>query len=199
MSSVAIKLIIGLCNPGSNYASTRHNAGAWFLEELCSRLSITLKENTKLQSKVDSAFVGTQKVILAVPTTYMNHSGFAVRKLMDFYKIDLSEILIAHDELDLPPGTVRLKAGGGHGGNNGLRHIIEQLGGKKDFLRLRIGIGHPGNKSKVTGHVLSAPSADDKISIDTAIEAAIRQVDSIVKGQIDAVMNELHSYTAGAN
>ncbi|MEJ2754687.1 MAG: aminoacyl-tRNA hydrolase, partial [Gammaproteobacteria bacterium] len=142
-----VRLLIGLGNPGSEYEHTRHNAGSWFIQRLAARCNVSFKHETKLQAYVGMANLADQRVILAVPTTFMNHSGFATQKLMHFYKVETQALLVAHDELDLPPGIIRLKAGGGHGGNNGLRHIIEQLGQQKQFVRLRLGIGHPGNKS----------------------------------------------------
>lgn len=196
MNAKKTELILGLGNPGKNYTATRHNAGAWFVTALAEQLGVELKETSKLQAQVGTAHIGTHRVILAIPTTFMNHSGFAAQKLLNFYKIDVDNLLIAHDELDLPAGIIRLKIGGGHGGQNGLRHTIEQLSQQKQFARLRIGIGHPGHKSKVTGHVLSAPNTADKISIDLAIEAGLSHIKDIIAGDHANVMNTLHQFDA---
>jgi PTH1 family peptidyl-tRNA hydrolase len=191
------ELILGLGNPGKQYEATRHNAGCWLVRTLADKLGVDLKENGKLQAYTGTAHFGARKLLLAIPTTYMNHSGFAAQKLLSFYKIEPEHLLVVHDELDLPVGTVRLKVGGGHGGQNGLRHIIDQLGQRKQFARLRIGIGHPGHKSKVTSHVLSAPNSEDKISIESAIDAAIAHIDGIAAGDFAKVMNTLHQFDGG--
>lgn len=197
MTANKINLILGLGNPGKNYESTRHNAGAWFVNTLADKIGAELKESSKLQARVGTAHIGTHKLILAIPTTYMNHSGFAAQKLLNFYKIEPKHLLVTHDELDLPAGIIRLKQGGGHGGQNGLRHIIEQLAQQKQFTRLRIGIGHPGHKSKVTSHVLSAPNTADKISIEAAIDAGLAHIEGIAKGDHANVMNTLHQFDGG--
>lgn len=189
----AFKLIIGLGNPGTDYAKTRHNAGFWFVESL-STLDFSL--NTRFKSKfceINSANSGANnRIYLALPQTYMNKSGEAVSAIAQFYKIQINEILVAHDELDLAPGIIRLKKGGGHGGHNGLKSIISHLG-SNDFVRLRIGIGHPGHAADVANYVLKKPLLDENIAIDLAILRALSFKDDLLAGQIDSVMNKLHT------
>jgi len=184
---MSIKLIVGLRNPGDKYAKTRHNAGAWVLEAISSNW----------QSKKD--FLGEVaeiswpdcKVLALLPNTYMNLSGQAVGALARFYRYQPEEILVIHDELDLPTGRVRLKKGGGHGGHNGLQDIIRHLG-SPNFYRLRIGIGHPGDKNDVANYVLHTPSASERKLLDAAVDKILPYLPQIIKGQIDLVMNELH-------
>ena len=188
-----ISLIVGLGNPGNQYAETRHNAGFRFIEALLGQLGVSLKTESRFDSDVGKVEIAGREVWLQTPTTFMNASGQAVAKLSRFYKIPVNEILVVHDELDLPPGNVRLKEGGGHGGHNGLRDIIGKLG-SRDFMRLRIGIGHPGSAPQVESYVLKkAPKAEQQM-IDAAIDAALQQVDEIVHGNYGQVMNELHSH-----
>ena len=161
-------LIVGLGNPGPKYAETRHNAGFWFLESLLDEAGVGLKAQSSLPAECARASWHGRDLVLARPTTFMNHSGQAVRALVDYYEIAADQILVAYDELDLPPGVARLKAGGGHGGHNGIRDMIRHLG-TPDFLRLRIGIGHPGNKDAVTRYVLSRSPAAQRVEIDGSI------------------------------
>ena len=163
---MTIKLIVGLANPGAEYAATRHNAGAWFVDLLAERLRAPLREEAK--------FFGGEDVRLLVPTTFMNLSGKAVAAMASFFRINPDEILVAHDELDLPPGVAKFKLGGGHGGHNGLKDIISKLGNNPNFHRLRIGIGHPGDKNKVVGFVLGKPPVSEQKLIDEAIDEAAR-------------------------
>ena len=162
----AIKLIVGLGNPGSEYRGTRHNAGADFVEELARQCSTSLQGESKFFGLAGRVTLSGHDLRLLIPTTFMNRSGKAVAAMAGFFKIAPEEILVAHDELDIPPGTARFKQGGGHGGHNGLRDIVPALGNNKDFYRLRIGIGHPGHASKVTGYVLGAPSQVDRTRMD---------------------------------
>lgn len=155
----AIKLIVGLGNPGAQYENTRHNAGFWCLQEVARNYNIALKADKKHQGAIGKGLIGSQTCWLLAPTTFMNLSGVAVSSLANFHKIKPQEILVLHDEIDLPTGCIKLKQGGGHGGQNGLRDIITRLGNQKDFYRLRIGIDHPGHKDKVTGHVLGKPKS----------------------------------------
>ena len=187
-----IRLIVGLGNPGAEYDKTRHNVGFDFIDRLAENTGASLSNQTKFFCHLGQANVSPYAVKLSKPTTYMNLSGQAVLAICQFHKIEIDEILVVHDELDLPPGIIKLKKGGGHGGHNGLRNIIERFGGKKDFHRLRIGIGHPGHKSKVHGHVLSKASPDDQISIAAAIDAAIEFIPGIISGDHQKVMQELH-------
>ncbi|MDA0911212.1 MAG: aminoacyl-tRNA hydrolase, partial [Proteobacteria bacterium] len=152
-----IKLIVGLGNIGSQYEGTRHNAGQWFLEAAADKLNLTLTSDSKFHGATAQTQIGAHKLWLLYPHTFMNKSGLAVSKLAQFYKIMPDEILVAHDELDLPCGQIRLKKGGGHGGHNGLRDIDTSIG-TRDYHRLRIGIDHPGDRNKVVGYVLGKPS-----------------------------------------
>jgi len=188
---MSIKLVVGLRNPGDTYASTRHNAGAWFIETWLKACQKTFQTEKKFQTELSSLTVPHGLCYIALPLTYMNHSGQVVRALSQFYRITPQEILIVHDELDLPVGCVRLKSGGGHGGHNGLRDTIAQLG-SADFHRLRIGIGHPGDKTKVHDYVLSKPSREDYQHILNAIENTLMRMPMIVDGRIQDAMNELN-------
>ncbi len=191
-----LKLIVGLGNPGPSYIETRHNAGQWFVEELARRYSITLKPESKFFGLYGEGLIEGEKVRLLVPTTFMNKSGQAMAAVTKFYKITLDECLIAHDELDFEPGLVKLKSGGGHGGHNGLRDIIAKHGNQKDFHRLRIGIGHPGQASQVSSWVLKkAPVADHQKILDCVDESA-RYIKDMVVGDWPAAMNKLNSFKA---
>lgn len=190
-----IQLLVGLGNPGQEYAATRHNAGAWLVAALAERLQAPLKAS-KFFGLHAQVLVGSQKIHLLLPTTYMNRSGQAIAALANFYKLEPQEILVAHDELDLDPGIVRLKKGGGHGGHNGLRDTISALGNSKDFYRLRIGIGHPGSASQVTNYVLGKASRDDQIRIEAALDETLRHLELILSGDHTQAMNKLHSFKA---
>lgn len=187
-----LKLIVGLGNPGAEYERTRHNAGAWYLRELAARAGVRLGKDGKLHAELGKASLAGQAVWLAQPTTFMNHSGRAVVALLNYYKIEPEHLLVAHDELDLPVGSARLKFDGGHGGQNGLRDIIGQLGHGR-FHRLRIGIGHPGHKDRVTPWVLGRPGADDEAAIRSAIDEAVAVTDLAVAGEIERAMTRLHT------
>lgn len=187
-----VAMIVGLGNPGPKYDQTRHNAGFWFLDELASRAGVRLRPEAKFFGAVAKAVIGGNDVWLLKPDTFMNRSGQAISALARFYKIAPEAILVAHDELDLDPGTVRLKRGGGHGGHNGLRDTINQLA-SKEFMRLRLGIGHPGHRDLVVDYVLNKPSQDDRRKIEDAIWDAERESAAIVRGDFDAAMRSLHS------
>lgn len=189
-----IQLIVGLGNPGNEYENTRHNAGAWLVERLAQTYRISLSADKKFHGKSGKGIIDGKTVWLLIPTTFMNASGKAVQALANFYKLTPEQILVAHDELDLPTGIAKFKQGGGHGGQNGLRDIIAQLGNNKNFHRLRVGIDHPGDKSKVTGHVLGRASKADQQAIDNAIDEAIRVIPFALNGDIAKAMNRLHSY-----
>ena len=191
MADHRIRLIVGLGNPGPKYDQTRHNAGVWFVDQLASRYGGQFRAESKFSGEVCKIRVAEEEVWLLKPMTFMNRSGLAVRQLSTFYKIPLEEILVAHDELDLDPGVVRLKRGGGHGGHNGLRDISSQLG--KDFMRLRIGIGHPGHKDDVVDFVLSRARREEQQGIDDAINEAADAAEDIISGQSQKAMNQLHS------
>ncbi len=195
----AIKLIVGLANPGSQYQDTRHNAGAWFVEQLARSYQIPLNSDSKHFGFTGRGLINSRDVRLLIPTTYMNLSGKAIASIAQFYKIEPEEILVAHDELDIAPGEIRLKKGGGHGGHNGLRDTIAKLGNNKNFYRLRVGIGHPGDKSQVTGFVLGKPPAKERNNIESAIDEAIRSIDDILSGNHDKAMQYLHSLKSPVN
>ncbi|GAB3286380.1 aminoacyl-tRNA hydrolase [Parahaliea aestuarii] len=191
-----IQLIAGLGNPGSDYRGTRHNAGADFVEALARQCGATLQSEGKFFGLTARITLAGQDLRLLIPTTYMNRSGQAVAAMASFYKIEPEQILVAHDELDIPAGQARFKQGGGHGGHNGLRDIVPALGNSKDFHRLRIGIGHPGHASKVTGYVLGRPSADERTRIDLSIDEAIAALPLLLDGDGTRAMTRLHSFTA---
>ena len=192
----AIKLIVGLGNPGSEYRGTRHNAGADFIEELARTNGGSLRAETRFFGLAGQLTLSGHDLRLLIPTTFMNRSGKAVAAMATFYKIAPDQILVAHDELDIPPGSARFKRGGGHGGHNGLRDIIPALGNNNDFYRLRIGIGHPGHASRVTGYVLGAPSAEDRLRIDASISEAIGALPLLLDGDETKAMTRLHSFSA---
>ncbi|MCP5141053.1 MAG: aminoacyl-tRNA hydrolase [Chromatiales bacterium] len=185
-------MIVGLGNPGPQYDQTRHNAGFWFLDEVASRAGVSLRPDGKFFGAAAKAVIDGRDVWLLKPDTFMNRSGQAIGALARFYKIAPEAILVAHDELDLDPGTVRLKRGGGHGGHNGLRDTINQLA-SKEFMRLRLGVGHPGHKDLVVDYVLNKPSQDDRRKIEDAIWDAEREIAAIVRGDFEAVMRVLHA------
>ena len=193
-----IKLIIGLGNPGQEYHRTRHNVGFDFVDEMARLNGFTLASQSKFFGEVGQGLLENRMLRFAKPMTFMNLSGKSVQSLANFYNINPEEILVVHDELDLPPGTIRFKTGGGHGGHNGLRDIIDKLGNEKGFHRLRIGIGHPGHKSKVHGYVLKRAQSDDQVSIDRSIEAGIKHLPLMLKGDFQNLMQSLHSTQFGA-
>ncbi len=190
-----IRLIAGLGNPGPEYEHTRHNAGVWFLNELAARFNTSLKPESKFFGLTGRITVGTQDIRLIYPTTYMNKSGQAVAAMANFYRIPAENMLIAFDELDLPPGIAKYKVGGSSS-QNGIRDVVAKMGNNKDFLRLRIGIGHPGHKSKVTGHVLGKPPENEKRAIEDAIDEAIRCTEILIKNDLKQAQNRLHSFKA---
>jgi PTH1 family peptidyl-tRNA hydrolase len=185
-------LVFGLGNPGSRYAETRHNAGFWFLDRLALDCGAALRPQSKLHAETARTMFHGVDCILARPTTFMNESGLAVRAVLDYYKLDTDHLLVAYDELDLPPGTARLKQGGGHGGHNGLRDLFRHLP-DSDFLRLRIGIGHPGHKDAVTPYVLGRPSADDERLIRESIGASVAVMPQVLNGDLSGAMKDLHT------
>lgn len=191
MHSPTIKLIVGLGNPGQKYTKTRHNAGFWFVDVLAKQNNGTFKSESKFSGDACKIQLAGQPVWLLKPSTFMNRSGLAVKQLSSFYKIPVEHILVVHDELDLNPGTARLKSAGGHGGHNGLRDLHAHMG--KDYQRLRIGIGHPGDRSKVVDFVLSNPNLNDSIDIGNSIDAAVNVMDLVVTGEMQKAMHSLHS------
>jgi peptidyl-tRNA hydrolase, PTH1 family len=185
-------LIVGLGNPGARYAETRHNAGFWFLDRVAHKSGARLRLQSKLHAEIARATVQGHDCLLARPVTFMNHSGQAVRAVMDYYGAGADSVLVAYDELDLPPGVARLKQGGGHGGHNGLRDIFRHTV-DHGFLRLRIGIGHPGMKEAVTGYVLSRASAEQELLILGALDRALAVLPGLLAGDLAGAMKELHT------
>ncbi|MCC6207201.1 MAG: aminoacyl-tRNA hydrolase [Gammaproteobacteria bacterium] len=190
--SAPIEVIAGLGNPGAEYRDTRHNAGFWLLDDLARRAGAEFRSERRFQGETARAEIDGLPCHLLKPTTFMNRSGQAVAALARYYRIPVERILVVHDEIDLPPGAARFKRGGGHGGHNGLRDIIEVFGGATDFLRLRLGVGHPGSAAAVVNYVLHPPSAADRTLIDTAIGEAIEVLPLALAGQSERAMNRLH-------
>ena len=191
---MSIRLIAGLGNPGSEYESTRHNAGFWLVDALARAHGASFARERRFFGEVARARIGRTDVWLLKPGTFMNRSGQAVAALANFHRIDTGQVLIAHDELDLPPGTIRLKRGGGSGGHNGLKDIAQALGA--DTWRLRIGIGHPrtlGLAQEVIDFVLARPRRDELDAIERALPAAQAAVDLLAEGRFEAAMQQLHS------
>ena len=189
---MSLRLIVGLGNPGPEHARTRHNAGFWFVDALAEQAGVRFGLESKLHGETAKAVIGGQNVGLQRPATSMNASGRSVAAALRFWKIDPGQMLVAHDELDLPPGTARLKFDGGHGGQNGLRDTIQHLGHGK-FHRLRLGIGHPGHKDKVTSWVLGRPGRDDEASMLRAIDDALAVLPLVVDDRHDEAMKRLHT------
>ena len=185
-----IRLIVGLGNPGAQYDKTRHNAGFWFVEELAKRYGGQFLTEKRFSGEACRIHVGSESVWLLKPMTFMNRSGLAARQLADFYRVPVQQILVAHDELDLPVGDARLKQAGGHGGHNGLRDLHAHLGA--DYWRLRLGIAHPGDRNKVVDYVLSPPTRDEEIVIRLAVDKAADQIALVLAGDLQKAMNELH-------
>lgn len=188
---MGVKLIVGLQNPGQTYAATRHNAGAWFVEAFIAAHHLSYKVHAALKTALTSFEIEGQRCYFALPTTFMNHSGEAVRAIAQFYRILPNEILVVHDDLDLAAGRLQFKTGGGHGGHNGLRDIITQLGSAA-FHRLRIGIGHPGHASFVVDYVLGKPSAADREAICAAIDRGITAVPLMIEGAFSHLMTTIN-------
>jgi peptidyl-tRNA hydrolase, PTH1 family len=187
-----IRLFVGLGNPGPDYEATRHNAGFWWIDAVARELKVTLAMEKSHNGLVGRTTVNGQTVWLLKPQAFMNVSGRSVASLARFFKIAPQEILVAHDELDIVPGQVKLKLGGSHAGHNGLRDIHDQLG-TDDYWRLRLGIGHPGVKSEVIHWVLKKPSLDHRLQIDECIARAVKAVPMFVAGQMDAAMLLVHT------
>lgn len=189
---MAIKLIVGLGNPGEQYMLTRHNAGFWFVQHIAHQFNIALSPDKKFHGVTGRGQVHGHDIRLLLPLTFMNKSGQSVVPMVNYYNIANDELLIAHDELDIDAGSIKLKTSGGHGGHNGLRDITPHIG--TDFHRLRVGIGHPGHKSKVTGHVLSKPSANEQIAIESALTAAFEALLLLLAGDIEKARSQINSF-----
>jgi PTH1 family peptidyl-tRNA hydrolase len=191
MASSDLKLIVGLGNPGTEYARTRHNAGFWLVDELARRHGGSFRTESRQQGEIARVSIAGREIWLLKPTTFMNRSGAAVQSLSGFYKIAPGEILVAHDEIDLPVAALRLKEGGGHGGHNGLRDIIATLGDA--FWRLRIGVGHPGSKPEVVDYVLRRAPADEDALLQQAVIAAADIIPVVIEQGAQKAMNRLHT------
>ena len=187
-----IRLIVGLGNPGREYEATRHNAGFWWVNGLAHTQKLDFRNETRFHGLAARGQLHGREMLLFKPQTFMNASGRAVGALAQFYKIEPAEMLVVHDELDLPPGVVRLKMGGGHGGHNGLKDIIAHLG-TRDFWRLRLGIGHPGERNEVSNYVLNKPRSEELDLISAAMQKAQSTAHLIIEGKIEAAMLKLHS------
>ena len=191
MASLPLRAIVGLGNPGPEHLTTRHNAGFWFVDLLARRAGAEFRDYRKYSGETARIGLGGQDLILLKPSTYMNRSGLSIRQLSDFFKIAPEQILIAHDEMDLPVGGIRLKHGGGHGGHNGLRDAIAHIG--DSFWRLRLGVGHPGNKADVIDYVLTrAPRAEEDLILD-AVTAAADCMPLLLEQGAERAMTKLHS------
>ncbi|NBQ84943.1 MAG: aminoacyl-tRNA hydrolase [Methylophilaceae bacterium] len=186
-----IKLIVGLGNPGAQYEATRHNAGFWWVDQVCAETGSKLNLEAKFFGHAGK-LKSHEDTWLLKPTTFMNASGRAVAALAKFYKITPESILVIHDELDLPPGVTKLKKGGGHGGHNGLKDIAAQLG-TPDFWRLRIGIGHPGDKNQVANFVLHAATRDEQTLIEQNIDQSTTLLPLLLQGKFEEAMLKLHT------
>ena len=189
---MAIKLIVGLGNPGKDYQSHRHNVGFWFCDALANLYSATFKKEAKFFGDVTQVTIAGISVRLLKPGTFMNRSGQSIQALAKFYQLEANEMLVVHDELDLDAGVARLKAEGGHGGHNGLRDTIKALD-TKAFYRLRLGIGHPGNKEQVADYVLHSPNKSELEHIQNAMIDSLQVIEEVVKGNIDQAMKNLHT------
>lgn len=187
-----IKMMVGLGNPGSEYEQTRHNAGFWFIDELAWQYKASLKEEKKFFGSVARISISGSDLWLLKPSTFMNRSGQAVAALAQFYKIKPEEILVVHDELDIPCGRIKFKLGGGNGGHNGLKDIQARLG-TPDFYRLRLGIDHPGDRNLVVGYVLNKPSPEHRQQIDEAINKSLKAVPILLAGEWEEAVRFLHS------
>ena len=197
MKAAPIKLIVGLGNPGEKYTKTRHNAGFLFLQKLLNQFaeSSNLSPEKNVLGRTAKIVLGGHDVRLLAPDTFMNLSGNSVQAAISYYKLNVNEILVAHDELDLDPGVARLKLGGGHGGNNGIRDIALKTA-SSDFARLRIGIGHPGVGKDVASYVLKQANLADQDNIERAIDESLRVIENVVRGEFGLAMNDLHTRLA---
>lgn len=189
--STHLTLIAGLGNPEPRYERTLHNAGFWFVDALARDARESFRYEKRFDAEVCRIALADSEVWLVKPQSYMNLSGGPIRGMLDYYRLSVDELLVAHDEIDLPPGTVRLKKGGGHGGHNGLRDTIKHCGAT--FMRLRLGVGHPGDKSQVTSYVLKRGSSEVEAAVEQAIGAALRVMPLLVESGLNAATKELHT------
>jgi PTH1 family peptidyl-tRNA hydrolase len=189
--TTSIRLIAGLGNPEEKYERTLHNAGFWFVDAVAQKYGGSFRYEKKFDADCCKISLQGEDIWLVKPQSYMNLSGGPIRGVLDYYRLKVTELLVAHDEIDLPPGTTRLKVGGGHGGHNGLRDIIQHCGA--EFIRLRLGVGHPGDKSQVTNYVLKRGSADDERAIEDNIDAAIDVLPLLTEDDLNAAQKALHT------
>jgi PTH1 family peptidyl-tRNA hydrolase len=187
-----ISLIAGLGNPGPRYADTRHNAGFWFVDALAVRHSCSWQSTPRFKGEVAEVVINGQRIRLIKPLDFMNNSGSSVAAISSYYRIEPAQMLVVHDELDLSPGKLKLKQGGGAAGHNGLRDISRLIG--PDYLRLRLGIGHPGQQKEVVNYVLRRPPEAEQVLIESAIDHALAHIDDIVRGDLQTAMNALHTH-----
>ena len=184
-------IIAGLGNPEERYARTLHNAGFWVVDEIARRNNIAFKYEKRFDAEIAKVSVSGDELWLVKPQNYMNLSGGPIRAMLDYYRLPIEQLLVAHDEIDLPPGIVRLKKGGGHGGHNGLRDLIQHCG--KDFMRLRIGVGHPGHKDQVTGYVLKKASSEVESAMLRNVDEAADVMALLAEDGLNAAMKKLHT------
>ena len=186
-----LKIIAGLGNPDDKYEQTLHNAGFWFVDAVARKFGGDFRYDKKFDADIARTRIGGNDVWLLKPQSYMNLSGQPVRGVLDYYRLQPDELLVAHDEIDLPPGTVQLKLGGGHGGHTGIRDVIKHCG--PNFVRLRLGVGHPGEKSKVSGYVLRKGSTDVQSAVEQNIDDAIAVLETWMDDGLNAAMKKLHT------
>ena len=186
-----LSIIAGLGNPGDKYERTLHNAGFWFVDAIVRKYGGEFRYEKKFDAEICRTRIRGDDTWLVKPQGWMNHSGPPIRGVLDYYRLDVRELLVAHDEIDLPPDTVRLKKGGGHGGHNGIRDVMRHCG--PDFLRLRIGVGHPGEKDKVTGYVLKPGASDVEAAVERNIDAAVAVLPTLLEDGVNAAMKALHT------
>lgn len=186
-----VRIIAGLGNPEEKYERTLHNAGFWFVDALARKFGGHFRYEKKFDAEICRVTMHGEDVWLVKPQSYMNHSGPPVRGMLDYYRLKPAQLLVAHDEIDLQPGIVRIKEAGGHGGHNGIRDVIQHCGA--DFLRLRLGVGHPGEKDKVTNYVLKRGSSEVESAIERNIDDAIAVLPELIDGNVNAAMKKLHT------
>lgn len=196
MPSTGLALVVGLGNPGDRYAETRHNAGFWFVDELARRHGGSFRAEKKFFGELTRIRIGDQECLLLKPMQFMNRSGLSVASVANFYRLPPAAILVAHDEIDLPPGVLRIKQGGGHGGHNGLRDVMPALG-SPDFWRLRIGVGHPGHRDQVVNYVLARAGLEEQQTLDAAIAEAADTFPLLLAGESGKAQQLLHSRKSG--
>jgi len=191
MAGIPLQIVVGLGNPGPEHRLTRHNAGFWFVDALAYRHGAQFRAHARYQGEIAKVALEGAELVLLKPQTYMNRCGLSIRALMDYIKAPVSEVLVVHDELDLPCGVARLKLGGGHGGHNGLRDTITHCGA--EFWRLRLGIGHPCHKSQVIDYVLQRAQPAEENAIVDAIDAGLDSLSVLLRDGAEKAMNRLHT------